>query len=146
MLVLGGFVYYSSFFCLSLVNVIFHVCYILQLKVFRNGIIQKIKKKSACPASVIVCACVSHSACPTLCDPMDCSPPGSSVHGILQAQTLEWVAISFSNDLPNPGIKPRSPSVQTDSVPLSHLGSYRITLLLLLLLSRFSCVRLHATP
>ena len=32
----------------------------------------------------------------TLCDPMDCSPPGSSVHGILQARTLEWVAISFS--------------------------------------------------
>ena len=34
--------------------------------------------------------------CPTLCDPMDCSPPGSSVHGILQAKILEWVAISFS--------------------------------------------------
>ena len=35
-------------------------------------------------------------SCPTLCDPMDCSPPGSSIHGILQARTLEWVAISFS--------------------------------------------------
>ena len=34
--------------------------------------------------------------CPTLCDPMDCSPPGSSIHGILQARVLEWVAISFS--------------------------------------------------
>ena len=34
--------------------------------------------------------------CPALCDPMDCSPPGSSVHGILQARILEWVAISFS--------------------------------------------------
>ena len=34
--------------------------------------------------------------CPTLCDPMDCSPPGSSVHGIFQARKLEWVAISFS--------------------------------------------------
>ena len=34
--------------------------------------------------------------CPTLCDPIDCSPPGSSVHGILQAGTLEWVAIPFS--------------------------------------------------
>ena len=32
-------------------------------------------------------------SCPTLCDPMDCSPPGSSVHGILQARILEWVAI-----------------------------------------------------
>ena len=35
-------------------------------------------------------------SCPTLCHPMDCSPPGSSVHGILQAKVLEWVAISFS--------------------------------------------------
>ena len=34
-------------------------------------------------------------SCPTLCDPMDCSPPGFSVHGILQARILEWVAISF---------------------------------------------------
>ena len=37
----------------------------------------------------------SLQSCPTLCDPIDCSPPGSSVHGILQARTLEWVAISF---------------------------------------------------
>ena len=36
-------------------------------------------------------------SCLTLCDPMDCSTPASSVHGILQARTLEWVAISFSN-------------------------------------------------
>ena len=36
-------------------------------------------------------------SCPTLCDPIDGSPPGSSLHGILQARTLEWVAISFSN-------------------------------------------------
>ena len=35
-------------------------------------------------------------SCPTLCNPMDCSPPGSSVHGIFQARILEWVAISFS--------------------------------------------------
>ena len=34
--------------------------------------------------------------CPTLCDPMNCSPPGSPVHGILQARVLEWVAIPFS--------------------------------------------------
>ena len=36
-------------------------------------------------------------SCPTLCNPVDGSPPGSSVPGILQARTLEWVAISFSN-------------------------------------------------
>ena len=39
-------------------------------------------------------------------DLMDCSPPGSSVHGISQAKLLEWVAISFSGDLPDPEIKP----------------------------------------
>ena len=46
-----------------------------------------------------------------LCDPMDCSLPCSSVHGIFQARLLEWVAISFSRDLPDPGIKPRSPGL-----------------------------------
>ena len=39
----------------------------------------------------------SLQSCPTLCDPIDGSPPGSSIHGILQERTLEWVAISFSN-------------------------------------------------
>ena len=39
----------------------------------------------------------SLQSCPTLCDPIDGSPPGSPVSGILQARTLEWVAISFSN-------------------------------------------------
>ena len=42
-------------------------------------------------------AAKSHQSCPTLCDPIDGSPPGSPVPGILQARTLEWVAISFSN-------------------------------------------------
>ena len=42
-------------------------------------------------------AAKSLQSCPTLHDPMNCSPPGSSIHGILQARTLEWVAISFSN-------------------------------------------------
>ena len=57
-------------------------------------------------------------SCPTLSDPMDCSPPGSSVHGIFQARVLEWDAIAFSDT----------------------------GLLLLLLLCRFSRVRLCATP
>ena len=47
-------------------------------------------------------------SCPTLCNPMDCSLPGSSVHGILQAKILEWVAMISSRGLPNPGIKPTS--------------------------------------
>ena len=53
----------------------------------------------------------------TLCDPVECSPTGSSGHGILQARILEWVAIPFSRwspwprDLPDPGIKPRYPAL-----------------------------------
>ena len=47
-------------------------------------------------------------SCSTLWDPMDCSPPGSSVRGISQARILEWGAISYSRDLPDPGIKPAS--------------------------------------
>ena len=62
--------------------------------------------------------------CPTLCDPMDFSPPGSSVPGISQARILEWLAISFQGfppwDLPNPEIKPPSPALQEDSLPPSH--------------------------
>ena len=45
---------------------------------------------------VCVCVCVSAQLCPTLCNPKDCSPPGSSVHVIFQARILEWVTISYS--------------------------------------------------
>ena len=51
--------------------------------------------------SLLVCVLVTQW-CLTLCDPMDCSPPGSSVHGILQARVLEWVAISFSRGSSRP--------------------------------------------
>ena len=61
-------------------------------------------------------------SCPTLCDSMDCSLPGSPVHGILQTRMLEWVAIPFSGDLPNPGIKSKSPSLQADSLPSDPPG------------------------
>ena len=47
--------------------------------------------------------------CPTLCDPMDCSLPGSSLHGIFQVRILEWVSFPPSGDLSNPGIEPTSP-------------------------------------
>ena len=60
--------------------------------------------------------------CPTLCDPMDCSLPGCSVHGILQARTLEQVVFSFSGDLPHPGIEPRSPALQVGSLPSEPAG------------------------
>ena len=54
-------------------------------------------------------------SCPTLCDPLDCSSTGSSLHGIFQSWVLEWVALSFSQDLSHPVIKPRSPALQADS-------------------------------
>ena len=52
----------------------------------------KVKRLPAAAA-----AAKSLQSCPTLCDPIDGSPPGSAVPGILQARTLEWIAISFSN-------------------------------------------------
>ena len=59
--------------------------------------------------------------CPILCDPMDCSLPGSSDHGVSQGRILKWVAISFSN-LPDPGIELRSPALQVDSLPSEPPG------------------------
>ena len=57
------------------------------------------------------------------CDPMNCSPPGSSVHGTFQARILEWVAISSSGGFPNPGIEPASAALLADSFLWSHWGS-----------------------
>ena len=54
--------------------------------------------------------CVHAQFCPALCNPMDCSPPGSSGHGIFQARRLEWVVISYPGDLPDPGTEPSSPA------------------------------------
>jgi len=47
---------------------------------------------------------------------MDCSPAGSSVHGLSQARILEWVAFPFPEDLHNPGIEPAPPVLQADSL------------------------------
>ena len=55
--------------------------------------------------------------CLTLCYTMDCSPAGTSAMEILQARILEWVAMPSSRDLPTPGIEPRSPTLQADSLP-----------------------------
>ena len=55
----------------------------------------------SCTVVIIIISEVAHS-CLTLGDPMDCSPPGSSVHGILQERILEWVAISFSRGSSQP--------------------------------------------
>ena len=83
-------------------------------------------------------------SCPTPSDPMDCSPPGSSVrgifqarvvewaaialvHGILQARILEWVAFPFSRGSSQPRIKPRSSALQVDSLPAKPQGKPKNT-------------------
>ena len=53
--------------------------------------LREARKKTAAAAAKL------RRSCPTLCDPTDCSPPGSAVPGILQARALEWVAVSFSS-------------------------------------------------
>ena len=58
-------------------------------------------------------------SCPTLCNG---SPPGSPVPGILQGRILEWIAVPSPGDLPNPGIKPRSPALWADSLPTELSG------------------------
>ena len=63
-------------------------------------------------------AAKSLQSCPTLCYPVDGSPPGSPIPGILQARTLEWVAISLSND--NYWL-----SIKSISKPLLHVGSVK---------------------
>ena len=61
--------------------------------------------------------------CPTLCYPMDCSPPDPSVHEISQARILEWILFPSLGDLPDPEIEPGSPALQADTLPSDPLGS-----------------------
>ena len=61
-------------------------------------------------------------SCPTLCDLMDCSLSGSSVHGIFQARVLEWIPFPSPGDLPEPGIEPGSPALQADTLPSEPPG------------------------
>ena len=85
------------------------------------------------------CCCEVTSVASTPCNPMDCSPQGSSVHEtsleisrIFQARILEWVATPSSEDVPHPGIEPvcpTAPALQADSLLMSHVGSPWITLL-----------------
>ena len=61
--------------------------------------------------------------CPTLCDPMHCSLPGSFIHGMFQARVLEWAAISFSRGIfPTQGLNPMSPALQEDALPSEPPG------------------------
>ena len=61
----------------------------------------------------------------TLCNPVGCSLPGSSVRAILQARVLEWVAVPSPGDLPNPGIEPGFPTLQADALPSEPPGELK---------------------
>ena len=127
--------------------------------------IPRVKHRCLCTHTrVCVCVCVCAESCPTLCSLLDCSPPGSCVHGIFQIRILEWVAISY----------PTGSSPLRDQIHISCLaGSFFTTTtagksknihgilfdinaaiffldsspdLLLLLLSHVSRVQLCATP
>ena len=72
--------------------------------------------------SSVVCVLVTQS-CLTLCDPMDCSPPGSSVHGILQARILGWVAIPFSRGSSPPRDRTHVPCIAGRFFTAEPLGN-----------------------
>ena len=77
------------------------------------------------------CGCLVTKSCPALCDSMDCIPPGFSVHGILQARIVEWIAISFSRG----SSQPRDQTVvscisQVDSLPLASLVAQMVRICL----------------
>ena len=76
-----------------------------------------------------ICAvlCLVAQSYQTLCNPVDCSPPGSSVMGILQARILEWVTMPSSRGCSQPVIKPRFSVLQADSLPSEPPGGIYIT-------------------
>ena len=102
----------SSFFWLSGLwyhpypFILIFICKTLSPKSFNlwraYGLVESIKSaRRVYP--VIMCVCAkSLQSCPTFCDPMDCSPPGSCVHWILQARILDWVAMLFSRGSSQP--------------------------------------------
>ena len=61
-------------------------------------------------ATDLICVCSVAKSCPPHRNPLDCSLPGFSFHGIFQARILEWMVISFSKEFPNTGIKPTIPA------------------------------------
>ena len=63
-------------------------------------------------------------SCPTLCDPMDCSPPGSSAHGISQARILEWATLPFSRGSSPPRDQPTSPALPAGFSTTEPPGSF----------------------
>ena len=91
----GYHVYFYSFTYFYFFNFLFYIgVQLINNVVLVSGLQQS---DSVTHVHVSAAAAKSLQSCPTLCDPIDSSPPGSSVPGILQARKLEWVAITFSN-------------------------------------------------
>ena len=97
---------FSRYVCRTLQAIPSNVCMFINLPVYKH-----------------ICVVLVAQSCQTLCHPLDCSPPGSSIYGMFQARILEWVAIPFSRKPSSPGIKTQPPSLQADSLLLSHRGS-----------------------
>ena len=89
--------------------------------------VNKVRNWSHCSSQRLwKCVCVYTQLCLTLCDPMDCSPPGSSVHGVSQARILERLPFPSPGDLLEPGSNScllHLPHWQVGPIPLRHLGS-----------------------
>ena len=117
----------SSYFCLLKLHKIYHivllqyrtlyVCRIsTHIHVHNHTYTQSLKVFSFQLSTSAAAAAKSPDSCPTLCDPMDCSPPGSSIHGSFQARVLEWGATAFSE-------APLVLAIMTQQFP-SHLLSF----------------------
>ena len=81
--------------------------------------------ETACCLAQLPSSCVQGKGAqlsPSLRDPMDCISMDYTVHGILQARILEWVAFPFSGGSSHPGIEPRAPTLQADSLPAELSG------------------------
>ena len=70
--------------------------------------------------------CIVIQSCLALCNPVDCSPPGSTVHGDSPGKNWSGLPCPPPGDLPDPGIEPRCPAYQADSYHLSHQGSPKV--------------------
>ena len=88
---------------------------------------QGVKLKGRVRDRVKVVVCLDSKSCPTLCDPMDYSPPGSSVHGDSPGKNTGWSGLPCLSpgDLPNPGLEPRPPTLQADSLLSDPPGKQR---------------------
>ena len=105
-------------FSQNVLKYLLHVALPIPMRLFTCIFISSLKSEN----NHCVCVLVTQ-LCPALCNPMDCNLPGSSVHGILQARILEWVAMPSSRGSSWPRNQTRSPTLQADSLLFAHKRS-----------------------